>query len=800
MLLPINWLNDYIDTGDISAQELGERLTMLSHETEDIINKAKDISKVYIGKIESLEKHPDADKLNVCQVRVFADEEPRQIVCGAPNVYVGMFVPASIVGAELPGGFKIKQSKIRGVDSFGMLCSEVELGISDEAEGIMDLPKDLDIGDEFTKVMGLDNDILDIGILPNRGDCMSVIGLAREVSVMLDKKLKLPEVTLKEEIKEEIKVSVEVKDKDLCPRYMAKVVKGVKIGPSPKWMVERLEAAGIRSINNIVDVTNFVLLEMGQPLHAFDYHKIKGNKIIIRKANESEKIMTLDEEERALSSEMLAICDVEKPIAVAGVMGGANSEICNETQDILIEAAYFDPVSIRRTSVKLALSSESSSRFVKGIDYKNIERALYRAAQLMCDLAGGTAVSGHIDEYDNESDLNVDNVVEIDYEKISKVLGLSIDKETIVSNLIKLGLTVDGDKVTAPSWRKLDISRFEDIVEEVIRIYGMDKLPCTLPGKQVVINEPGKVEVMVKISKDTLVGCGLNETLTYSMISPDDQAKLLLDDIETFNLANPISREESVMRPQIISSLLKTATYNQKRQNNDLKIFEVGRTYNKDKDGKPYENIMVAGLLMGTVHQGILSNAARKQDSFDFFYLKGIVENLIDEIGIKRVMMKPSACKAFHPGRSADLNVGKDVVARIAQIHPDVAGNFDLKGEVFYFEVNITLASKFASFKKKYKSLPKFPSSRRDTTMWVKEDINYGKVMEVINKSASKLLVDVELIDIYKGDNAHGDDYHNLTYALYFQSPNKTLTEEEINADFDKIIKGISAKVGAKFG
>lgn len=802
MRVPINWLNDYVNV-ELSPQQLAHELTMHALEVEQVIDRGAQIKKVVVGRIEQIDRHPDADKLVICQVDVGTHSAaPIQIVTGATNVFVGAVVPVSLVGAKLPGGVEIKQGKLRGVDSAGMLCSERELDLADDAAGILILPQDAPIGEDIVSYLGLDAAILDVAVLPNRGDCLSMVGMAREVAAITANPLMYPDLDIPPALiaKESLEANVIVEATDLCPRYMARVVKGITLKPSPDWMATRLESSGIRPINNIVDITNYILLEMGQPLHAFDYDKLMDKTIVVRKAKEHEVIQTLDGKGRELTSDMLVICDPQKPIAVAGVMGGADTEISDTTVNVLIEAAYFNPTSVRRTGVKLALRSESSQRFEKGIDFQGIGNALARAARLMAELGGGHVVDGVVDVKDPQSTLNKIQTVTFDLPKINAVLGMQFERDVVQAILRRLGYQFEGDQVLIPSWRHGDVSRIEDLIEDIIRIHGLDKLPATLPGNYVPVLDRDPLDRIADQARLHLIGAGLHEVISFSLTSPDEFSRLRLPREDSFALVNPLSMDESVMRTQMVSSLLNVLSYNKKRQNSEVKIFEIGRIFAKDKEGRPAERLMAAGVIDSAMFEGVISNLDRKHNAMEFLDVKGIVENLLQAVNVNKYQIEQYQDPTFHTGRAALLKVGNNVIGRLAQLHPEVVSAYDMSGKIYYFDVDLTRSVAYAGTKIKYKPLPKFPSTRRDTTIWVQQSVTAKQVADVIAKAGGKLLSGIELLDRYQGQNSHGEDYYNLTYSLFFQSEEKTLVDAEVNDLFDKIIDALKTKVGAKFG
>lgn len=799
MKASVEWLKEYSDI-DIEAKELGDILTMTGSKVEKIDSKGDNIKNVVVGKILEIEKHPDADKLVVTKVNV--GEETLQIVTGATNVNVGDIIPVARSGAELPGGVKIKKGRLRGIESCGMMCSigELELTVQEYPgqieDGIMILPKDYEayLGQDIVEVLELREDIIDFEITPNRPDCLGVEGLGRETAVSLNRKFKNPHKNIDElniESKDEIEgLRVDITAPDLCYRYIARVVKNVKIGPSPKWLVRRLKACGVRSINNIVDITNYVMLEMGQPMHAFDINSIEGKNITVRRAKSKEKITTLDEEERLLDENDLVIADEKKAVAIAGVMGGLNSEIEKDTEIVVFESAVFNGGSVRKTAKKVGLRTESSSRYEKGLSPENAERAINRAVELVEILKAGEPVDGKIDVYPTKQK---ENKILLEPKRINNLLGTNISKQEMVDILEKLEIKVENDIVIPPYFR-LDIEQDADVAEEIARFYGYDKLETTLVSADATIGVLTKKQKIEDKIKETLVNAGLSEIYTYGFINENDLDKINLPKDSSLRtciikIRNPLSEDYQVMRTTTVPSILYAIATNNNKKNEEVFLYDISRTYknlnNAIENGNvpQEENILTIGMY-GT--------------DIDFYALKGIVENVLEATGVNKYdIVKEQENTIYHPGRCANLKVGNDVISTLGEVHPIVLDNFDINKRVYLAEVNIDKIVKYSKESKKYIEVPKFPAVERDIAITVDENYEVGQIEKIIYKKAKKILEQIKLFDIYRSEKL-GENKKSVAYRLVFRDKTKTLNDDEINKIMNEIIKELESSLGAE--
>lgn len=792
MKVPMSWFSDYTDISGISAKEYANAVTMTGSKVENIENLGSEIQNVVTGRILSVKPHEDSDHLVICQVDV--GDETLQIVTGAPNVKEGQIVPVAKHQSTLPGGVHIKKGKLRGVESFGMMCSHDELGLTaadlgyEPEYGILILPEDTEVGIDIRDCFGLNEDVIEYEITSNRPDCFSVIGLARETAVTFNKpfNIKKPCYTDKgDDISNHI--SVEVKNEKQCLRYTAKMIKNVKIAPSPKWMVQRLRASGVRSINNIVDITNYVLLEYGQPMHAFDLRDLSGNKIIVRNAGKDEVIKTLDGIDRKLTPETLVISDTEKAVAIAGVMGGFNSEVKPDTQTVIFECATFDAASVRLAAQRAGLRTEASSRYEKGLDVNNVIPAMERACELVEMLGCGDIAGGIIDVM---ADIKPQKVHDFRPEKINAFLGTNISKEDMADILTRLEFKVDTDKMTiiAPTFRP-DIEAEADIAEEIARIYGYDKIPTTnISGA--AHGRKTSIQIARDKAMNILTACGLNEIYTYTFTSPAVFDKLCLESTSPLRrcvkITNPLGEDTSVMRTTTISSVLEILAHNYNHRNEKAGLFEIDKIYipNDDDSKLPDEPEMISIGMYG--------------DDIDFYSLKGICEKLFENMYIDNVKYKAVKNNtSFHPGRSANVLIDGNNIGIIGEIHPDVLSNFDIGTVCYVAELNFTEMVKFISSERKYKGLPKFPAVTRDIAMLVNEDIPVAEIEEVIKESSGKLLTNIKLFDIYKGKQIP-DGKKSVAYSVVFRANDRTLTDDEINKIFDKILKNLEDKLNAQ--
>ena len=791
------WLEEYSDI-DVDSVKLCDILTMTGTKVETLDELGKDIKNVVVGKILEIKKHPDADKLVVTKVDV--GDKVLQIVTGADNIKEGDIVPIAKDGAELPGGVKIKTGKLRGIESCGMMCSvgELNLDLADYPgqieHGIMILPKTMEknLGKDIVEVLNLREDIIDFEITPNRPDCLSIEGIGRETAVSLGKQFKNPRGNLaKLDIpnKDEIEgLRVDIEAPDLCYRYIARVVKDVKIGESPEWMKRRLRACGVRSINNIVDITNYVMLEIGEPMHAFDINSIEGKHITVRRAKNNEKITTLDEQERILDENDLVIADDKKPVAIAGVMGGLNSEIEQDTKTVVFEAAVFYGGSVRKTAKKVGLRTESSTRFEKGLSQENAMRAINRAVELVEMLGAGKAVNAKIDVYPTKQKLNN---IPVKVDKINSLLGLNLEEKEIINILEKLDIKVENNVAISPYFR-MDLECWQDLAEEVLRFYGYDKLQTSLIKADTTLGMRTKEQVIEKKIMDNLVDFGFSEIYTYGFVSLNDleKSKTNKELIKTaITIKNPLNDDYKLMRPTTVPSMMQMLAGNANKKNQDVKLFDISRSYKNlnsevEKGEVPLqENILTLGMY--------------GKDA-NFYVLKGYLENILQLIGINKYdIEKETKNESYHPGRCANLKVGIDVIATFGEVHPEVLDNYDIEKRVCLAEVNITKLVKYAGSKKKYVEVPKFPAVERDIAVVVDEDIEVGKIEKLITKKAKKLLESIKLFDIYR-DEKLGNNKKSVAYSLIFRDKNKNLSDEEINPIMEEIIKSLEKELNAE--
>ena len=779
MKVPMSWFLDYVNI-EASPRDFAAALTMSGSMVEGVDTQGENILNVVTGKILEITPHPDADKLVVCKVDVAS--EVVQIVTGATNVFVGAVIPVAKDGSTLPNG-KIKKGKLRGVESCGMLCSEEELGIATEpAHGIMILDDNTPIGVDIRDILGLKESIVEFEITSNRPDCLSVIGLAREVAATYDKpfNVKEPVVT---EIGDDVNnyISVEVKDTDLCPRYSARVVKNVKIEPSPEWMQKRLAYCGIRPINNIVGMTNYVLLEYGQPLHAFDIKTIGGSKIIVRRANDGEVMHTLDGVERTLESSMLVIADNNHPVAIAGVMGGENSEVSADTTTILFESANFNGASVRTTAKKVGLRTEASARYEKGLDVNNTAPAIARACELINLLNAGEVVSGTIDIC---AEIQPAKKLPFNRDKINKFLGTNIEKEFMEHTLKNLDFAVNGDSVTVPTFRG-DIEGEADIAEEIARIYGYNKIPSTLLKGEATLggkNEKQKAEDLIR---NTLTSMGLYEVITYSFVSPKMYDKLTIPQDDCIVITNPLGEDQSIMRTLTIGSMLDIVSTNYNYRNEEALLFEIGTKYSKGgEDGLAIEKQEITIAMYGK--------------DVDYYALKGVVEQLYLAFGISYFDIESETANSiFHPGQTANILLRRQKAATIGRIHPQVQKNYEIGVPVYSAVIDFDTLMQCKKLDKIYKHLPKYPAVTRDIAMLVSDDITVRQIEDIFRKTKTDIIETFNLFDVYKGKQV-AQGFKSVAYSLVFRATDRTLTDDEVNPVMEKIITALSEKLGVQ--
>lgn len=789
MKVPMSWFNDYSDISGVSPKEYDHALTMTGSKVECIEYLGKDIDRVVAGKIESVEPHPDSDHLVICMVCV--GDETIQIVTGAPNVKAGQIVPTALDGSTLPGGVHIKKGKLRGVESNGMLCSHDELGLTaadlgyEPEYGILVLDADTPVGADIKDVFGLNENVVEFEITSNRADCFSVIGLARETALTFGKsfEVKKPKFTETADNIADV-ISVEVKNSEKCPRYCAKMIKNVKIGPSPKWLSARLRACGVRSINNIVDITNYILLEYGQPMHAFDLRDLSGGKIVVRDAAEGEVIKTLDEQDRKLSKSDLVIADGEKAVAIAGVMGGFNSEVKPDTTCVIFESATFEPSTVRLTAQKCGLRTEASSRYEKGLDAYNTVPALERACELVEMLGCGEVAGGMIDIC---TDIPKGKTLALRPEKINAFLGTDIPAEDMISTLRSLEFEVDEKAmtVTAPTFRH-DIECEADVSEEVARFFGYDKIPTTLLSGETTVGEKTPLQKTRDRINAALTAQGLYEICAYTFTSPScfDKLNIPADSTlrNTVKITNPLGEDTSVMRTTMLSSMLEVLAYNHSHKNTDAGLFEIGKVYLPTGEQLPDEREKIAIGLSGEV---------------DFFDLKGIIEALLDELRVEGAEFVPERDNmTFHPGRCAALEIGGKNAGVFGELHPDVLAAYGIGAACYAAELDLKLILDAMCGRAKYKKLPRFPAAERDMALLADKGVAVAELEKTIRKAGGEILDSVTLFDVYEGAQIP-EGKKSIAYAVRFRAQDRSLTNEEVNKVFNKIIKDLEYKNGA---
>ncbi|MBK5211331.1 MAG: phenylalanine--tRNA ligase subunit beta [Coriobacteriia bacterium] len=807
MRVSMKWLKELLPTpllDEIPLVDLLSRLDMSGTAVEGYEITGTELPGVVIGSILTKVAHPEADKLWVCQVDV-GDAEPVQIVCGAQNFEAGDKVPVATVGAVLPGDFIIKKAKLRGEVSMGMNCSAKELGVGSGADGLMILPADAPVGVSFASWYGQSDTILDLEITPNRPDCLSMVGVAREIGAVLDvEPAPVPQSRPKEEeCSIHDLVSVHVEDADLCPRYAARVIRGVKIGPSPEWLSARVEAAGARSLNNVVDVTNYILFELGQPLHAFDRGKLakdaEGNvHVTVRRATEGEKLTTLDGIERTLTIENLVIADTAGASCLAGVMGGEHSEVEEDTVDIFLESAVFDSANISRTSRKLALISESSLRFERGVDKTNSIAALDRAAALIVQVAGGTVAAGYIDEYGR---VHEEVVLTLHAEKLDGLLGIHIELSEAAAILSRLGFATEnlGSKlrVVVPPYR-LDVTREVDLVEEVLRMWGMERVEATLPAGRGRIGGLTREQKLHNRIGQTLRACGLNETMTYPFSDPLDLEKIeysFEDDEQVVELHNPMSSEQAVLRPTLIAGLLDVVSSNQHHGVKNIALYEMGKQFKTASGRKtPKEREVALGILSGSWNE-IEWN--QPQSALDFFDAKGILENVARELCVDRMRFSQGARPWLQPGRSAEILLGKDSIGWIGEIHPLVAEKFEIENTVIAFEFDVAKFIKASKSSRDFVTPPRFPALELDIALIVDDEVSAQSIEHRIASLGKKSSLElVRLFDVYRGKGIETGK-KSLAYKLAYRADDRTLTAEEVEKVHGKILERLEKETGA---
>lgn len=793
----LSWIKAYVPDLECTAQEYTDAMTLSGTKVEGYEKLDKNLEKIVVGQIKTIERHPNADKLIICQVDI--GSEMIQIVTGAPNVKEGDKVPVVLDGGKVAGGhdgsplpengIKIKKGKLRGVESFGMMCSIEELGSSKEMypdapeNGIYILKEDAPVGADAVEVLGLHDVVFEYEITSNRVDCYSVLGIAREAAATFRKEFKAPEVKMtgnEEDIHDYL--SVEVRDDELCPRYCARMVKNIKLGPSPEWMQRRLAASGIRPINNIVDITNYVMEEYGQPMHAFDYDLLAKHQIIVQRAGDKEQFQTLDGQMRTLDSSMLMICDGEKSVGIAGIMGGENSKITDDVQTMVFEAACFDGTNIRLSAKKLGLRTDASGKFEKGLDPNNAEEAVNRACQLIEELGCGEVVGGMIDHYPVKKE---EKRVVFDPESINALLGTNLSKEQMLSYFEPLELKYDkeAEELIIPTFRQ-DIECGADVAEEVARFFGYDNIPTTLPSGEATTGKLSFKLRIEEVAKDIAEFCGFSQAMTYSFESPKVFDKLLMPKDsklrETVTIMNPLGEDYSIMRTTPLNGMLTSLSTNYNRRNKNVRLYEIGNIY------------LPKALPITELPEERTQFTLGMYGEGDFFTMKGVVEEFFDKVGLhEKISYDPNAGRSFlHPGRQANIVYRGNVVGYLGEIHPAVTDNYAIGERVYVAVIDMPFIVEYASFDRKYTGIAKYPAVTRDISMLMRKEILVGQVEEIIEEKGGKLVESYHLFDLYEGSQI-AEGYKSVAYSIVFRAADHTLEEKEVSAAMEKILTAL---------
>lgn len=808
MKASLTWMNEYVPVDmNRPAQELADELTQAGIPVEEVETVDPGLKKIFTGKITEITKHPDADKLQVCQVACLdTDGTPitKQIITAATNVRVGQIVPVAYHKSRLADGTEIKKGKLRGLPSEGMFCSVAELGISkelvvpEEAEGIYILPADTPIGMDIRDVLMMNDTVYEFELTPNRADCFSMVGLSREFAVLTNQKAVLPEITV-DENGEAIdgKVQATIADGDLCSRFAARLVTGVVVAPSPMWLQNRLRNSGIRPINNVVDVTNYVMLELGQPMHAYDYAHVKGHSLTARRANEGEVLKTLDGTDRELTTDMLVIADEQRAVGVAGVMGGYDSEVTNATTDVLLEAAVFNGASIRRTARALGMRSEASGRFERGVNPEYSIMAINRAAQLLQQLCPEAKVAkGVVDVYPNPA---VPTTVTTTADAINAYLGTDIDEQRMVDILTTLSFAVTRSNgsmvISVPSWRG-DVTVMPDIAEEVARIYGYDNIKVTTPWAALNSGVLSERKQMTKTIAHTLANNGLSEMITFSFMHKDSLAKLMIPEgdvrYKAVQILNPISEEYPVMRTTLVPSILDAAVRNRAQKNHDIWAFETAAVYEEaaDKDSLPTERYMAVGFMTGRADEAQWSVAARQTDFYD---VKGVVEAVLAALRVANYTLTTTDEPYYHPGVSASYKVDGVTIATLGELHPQVAKNYDLEGKCYLFEINISALLETVRGQLQYTPISKFPGITRDLAIVAPKSVSAETIQQIILANGGDKLESAYVFDVYEGEHI-AEGFRSLAYTIGFRSTEGTLTDADVDEPIQAIINALAEK------
>ena len=800
MKASLQWLKEYVPI-DVKPEELGDLLTMAGLEIEGMETIGEGFDRIIISRILEVHPHPNADRLSLCMVDT--GKETIQVVCGAPNVEVGVFSPLALPGSKLPGGGVIKKGRIRGETSEGILLAEDELGLTGDHSGIMILPGALSSGAPLLSVLSVPDTVFEVSITPNRPDCTCIIGIAREIAAVTGQTLRLPEIVFKEnETPIDDLTNVSILDPQGCPRYTVGMIQGVKQGISPFWMRYRLYQSGVRSINNLVDVTNYVMLEMGQPLHAFDYHRLRENRIVVRRAEAGEEFTTLDGQHRKMSPDILMICDGERPVALAGIMGGLNSEVVEETRDLLIESAFFDPLTIRRGSKFLGLSTEASYRFERGADIGGATRALKRAMSLISDLAGGNISSGIIDDFPGKT---ASSTIAFRTEKANAALGISLSKERMKGILKSLEMEVEdlGDKdlaIKPPSFR-VDLQREVDLIEEVARLYGFDNIPVTFPSiRPSDEKEPPELQLRDSI-RPVMTGLGFSEIITYSFISPDAMDRMGADknsDLRAFTvIMNPLSADQSVLRTSLIPGILGAVRTNFNHGERNLKFFEWGKLFfQKEKDKQPIEKLCLTAVMTGAYEGKKWHNQERQVDFYD---IKGAAEVLLEEMGLSNLHFAADEkhC-AFDPKYSCEIAFADKMVGRLGKLSSRVIDAYDLREEnIFIFELDIETLLSVQGVERKFRPFAKYPAVFRDISILLDRRIESSRIVDAIIRQGRGLTESVDIFDLYEGNKIAASE-KAVALRICYRSESRTLDGDEINRLHDSVVEAVRLETGGR--
>lgn len=794
MKFTLNWLREYIDT-DLAPALIADHLTMLGLEVDACVPCYPELTGVVVARIEAVSPHPNADKLVLCDVNV--GQELKRVVCGAPNARAGLFTALALPGSVLPGGFTIKPAKIRGEESCGMLCSAKELGITEDQAGIMELASELQPGQPLSQALGLVDTMIEVDLTPNRPDCASVLGIAREVGGVIGKRIRPPVAVAPVLADENLPFGVEVESAVDCPRYAARLIKNVKIGPSPWWLQQRLLAVGMRPISNIVDITNFVMLEYGQPLHAFDFHKLAGSKIVVRRAKSGETLATLDGTEHQLDSQMLMICDAERPVAVAGIMGGANSEVDAKTCDILLESACFAAIGIRRTAGKLNMSTEASYRFERGVDPQGVPLAMERAVQLMAELAGGEIVAGG---FDYREGVVAPSSIILRGKRTRALLGMDLALDRIGAALTGIEIEVeriDDDtlRVTPPSFR-VDLEREIDLIEEVARIVGYNLLPTTLPMVPMIFSEPDALRELRQKMGETLTALGFYEAINYSFVAPQhlDLLGLAEDDArrQTVHLLNPLAEDQSVLRTTLLPGLLENLRRNLNHQSQDVRLFEIGKVFHPQGSQQPDEPFRLAAVISGRRHPGapVLHAGETLTDIFD---VKGVMVQILDRLRLGATI----ACQTgiagqelpfAEPGSVLTVMGGEKILGWCGAFNQKMLKAFGIKQQAFFVDLDLAALGGFSPQAKTFAPLPKFPFVKWDMALIVPEGAAAGEMLSAIEDCGEKLVERAELFDVFQGKNIEAGK-KSVAISITYRALDRTLDDETVGKIHQKIIE-----------